>query len=223
MPTPENPFDRTVPDPFDSRQAIEDPLHGPSAVERLLQTPPMPRGDGTYYQSGGFYASGSVYVDAKDRPVCMVGATRSISAIRRELLKLEEWRQASLAGEEALTALEAQRQQDRLVANGVAHAFKPSDVCAGGQRLEACEMASTMVGMANDYAETIREGNKDGSGQMWYVLAWLGKTCTTCSLRCQVAIQTEGRQPTGITRFSNTRPLAVDFPVMQIGLPPYDT
>lgn len=221
MPTPENPFDKTIWDPVDPEHAIEDPMHGPSAVEGLLQTPPMPLGDGTYYQEGGFYAFGSVYVDAKDQPIYIIGLGRSTSVIRREAYELEEWRQASLAGKEALTALEARRQQERLDKNGVIHAFKLSDVCAGGQRIEDCETASSMVEAANTYAETMEEG--DGSGRMWHVPAWLGKTCATCSLSCEIAVQTEDGKPTGITRFSNVRPLAADFPVVRLDLPKYDS
>jgi hypothetical protein len=221
MPAPENPFDKTIWDPVNPEHAIEDPLHGPSTVEGLLSTPPMPRGDGTYYQAGGFYALGSVYVDAKGQPIYLIGLGRSTSAIRREAYELEEWRESSLAGEEALTALEAQRQQERLAANGVAHAFKPSDVCAGGQRLEDCETASSMVEAANTYANKIEEGG--GKGRMWNIPAWLGKTCAACTLHCEVAVQTQDGKPTGITRFSNARPLAADFPVLRLDLPEYDT
>ncbi len=221
MSTPENPFDKTIWDPINPEHAIEDPMHGPSAVGDLLQTPPMPRGDGTYYQAGGFYAFGSVNVDAKDQAIYIIGLGRSASAIRSEALELEEWRRASQEGKEALTALEARRQQERLAANGVAHAFKPSDVCAGRQRLEDCETASSMVEAANTYTDTMGEEGS-GSGRMWHVPAWLGKTCTSCSLHCEVAIQTQDGKPTGITRFSNARPLAADFPVVRLDLPEYD-
>jgi hypothetical protein len=55
MSDPDNPFDTSIPDPFDPEQMVEDPLHCPSAVHRLLEIPDMPLGNGTYYQPGGFY------------------------------------------------------------------------------------------------------------------------------------------------------------------------
>jgi hypothetical protein len=224
MSTPENdnPFDQTIWDPVNPEHAIEDPMHGPSAVGGLLSTPPMPRGDGSYYQSGGFYAFGSVYIDARDQPIYVIGLGRTTSAIRREAYEFAEWRQASQTGEEALTALETRRQQARLDANRVAHAFKPSDVCGGGKRLENCETASTMMEAASAYADSIGEEGDGGKGRMWSTLAWLGKTCATCSLHCEVAVQTQDGKPTGITRFSNARPLAADFPVVRLDLPKYD-
>jgi hypothetical protein len=222
MPTPENPFDKTIWDPVDPEHAIEDPLHGPSAVAGLLQTPPMPLGNGRYYRSGGFYAFGSTYVDAKDQPIYVIGVARGTSSIMREMQDLAEWRQASLEGEEALTALEARRQQERLEKNGVARAFKPSDVCGGSQRLDACQTASSMIEAANTYADTIPEEGNGSTGRVWNILARLGKTCAACSLNCEVAIETQDGKPTGITRFSNAWPLAVDFPIVRLDLPNYD-
>src|SRR6266498_4049137 len=139
MSTPEDSFDCTVGDSQNPERAIEDPMHGPWAVYDLLHTPPMPRGDGTYYQPGGFYAFGSNIVDAKDQPLFVIGVARSTSTFIREMHDLEEWRLANLEGEDAAMALEARRQQERLDTNKVAYAFKPSDVCAGGERLENCE------------------------------------------------------------------------------------
>lgn len=217
MLTPENHFDQTIWDPIDPERAIEDPMHGPSAVQSLLQIPPMPRGDGTYYRAGGFYAFGSVYVDARDQPIYAIGTSRSTAAFRRELYNLEEWQEAAREGKEALTRLETRRQQERLATNGIAHAFKLSDVCAGGQRLEDCETASSMM----ESVSTISEA-RDSSGRIWSVPAWLGRTCLTCSLHCEIAIQTQDGKPTGITRFSNTHSLATDFSTIQIDLPEYD-
>jgi hypothetical protein len=218
----DNPFDQTIWDPIDPEHAIEDPLHGPSAVGGLLEIPPMPLGNGTYYQAGGFYAAGTVYFDAKDQPVYRIGSARSISDIMREMRDLEEWRETSRLGEDALTALEAQRQQMRLGKTGVAHAFKLSDVCGGGKRLDECETASSMVQAAQESGSSTERPKVPGEGRMWNTLAWLGKSCGSCSLNCEVAYETYDGEPTGITRFSNTRPLATDLPVAHIDLSNYD-
>jgi hypothetical protein len=100
MSTPENPFDRTVWDPVDPEQAIEDPLHGPSAVSGLLEVPPMPLGDGRYYQPGGFYAFGAVYVDAEGQPIYEIHTTpRPTTEIIREQQAVSEWVAAYRRGE----------------------------------------------------------------------------------------------------------------------------
>jgi hypothetical protein len=221
MATPENsnPFDNTIWDPIDPEHAIEDPMHGPSAVEGLLETPPMPLGDGTYYQPGGFYAVGTTYFDAKGQPVYRIGSARGTSSMMREMRDLEEWRETSRLGEDALTALEAIRQQARLGKTGVAHAFKSSDVCGGGKRIDECETASSMIDAANESAAKVAEQTKaPGEGRMWHTLAWLGKTCGSCALNCEVAYQTYNGEPTGITRFSNTQPWPDDMPVVRINL-----
>ncbi|HJQ08973.1 MAG TPA: hypothetical protein VJ836_05835 [Candidatus Saccharimonadales bacterium] len=222
MSTPEdpsgNPFDNTIWDPVDPERAIEDPLHGPSAVHDMLEIPEMPLGDGTYYQPGGFYAVGTVYFDAKGQPVYRIGSARGMSSVMREMRDLEEWRETSRLGEDALTALEAQRQRARLSSRGVAHAFKPSDVCGGGKRLDQCDTAITMMQAAQEAASSTERPKAPGEGRMWNTLAWLGRSCADCSLSCEVAIETNNGEPTGITRFSNTRPLAADFPVIRIDL-----
>ena len=219
MSTPEDPFDQTVWEPH-GEHAVEDPLHGPSAVHAMLAVPSMPLGDGRYYQSGGFYAVGTPYFDALGAPLYQVGGVRPASAIIRESLQVDEWVTTAQEGEEALTALEARRQQERLEKNGVAHAFKPSDVCGGGKRLDSCDTASAMITDAHAYAERVTE-EQPGTGRGWTVPAWLGRTCTECALSCEVTLQTKDGIPTGITRFSNTRPLAGD--VVTIRLDSYDT
>jgi len=110
---------------------------------------------------------------------------------------------------DAVTALEAERQRERLNKNQISHAFRPSDVCAGGNRLDDCETAQPMIAEAEAYATRIAaEGpGVDDKGRFWNTLAWLGKTCATCELRCDVAIETRGGKPTDIIRFSNTKPL----------------
>lgn len=221
MSTPENPWDTTIWDPINPEQAIEDPLHGPSALGGLLETPPMPLGDsrGLYYQPGGFYIAGTIYVDAKDLPVYMIGSARSMQASMREMNDLEEWREASCLGEDALTALEAQRQRARLDRTGVAYAFRPSDVCGGGIRLDECETAGVMVPAAQEIAANADRPTGSGEGRMWNVPArLLGRTCTSCSLACEVAYETVDGKPTGITRFATARPLLDDFAVIRIDL-----
>ena len=104
-----SPWDQTIWDPINPEQAIEDPMHGPSAVHDMLQTPAMPRGDGTYYQPGAYYTHGTAYVDSQDRPVFRIGS--STMAGMREGFELREWLEAHREGDEALTALEAKRQQ----------------------------------------------------------------------------------------------------------------
>lgn len=217
MNLPENPFDKTVWDPIDSEQAAEDPLHGPSATFDMLSVPAMPLGtsEGLYWQPGGFYALGTVYFDALDKPVYRIGRARSTSAVTREMLALSEWVETSRQGATALTVLEAQRQRARLERNGVAYSFKPSDVCAGGRRLDDCQTVQSMMDAAGEYADSTMQDKKQGEGTIWNVLAWLGKTCSACSLNCQVAVQTRDGAPTGITRLSNTKPL-LDIPVIRL-------
>jgi hypothetical protein len=170
----------------------------------------MPLGDGTYYRAGGYYTLGSVYVDAADRPVYTVGLPRSSAEIKREALALQEWQQAyQQGGEDALTALEARRQQTRLERKGVAHAFRPTDVCAGGKRLTACDPAVAMTEAASAYVGNAIAKGEAGSGRRWDILTWLSRTCATCSLHCEVAVQSHDGTPTGITRFTNTNPSGV--------------
>ena len=100
-----NPFDQTIWDPVNPEQAIEDPMHGPSAVYSMLQTPPMPRGDGTYYQPGGYYAIGTPLFDALGKPVHTIGHSTTGSQTIRDVLALNEWVEASRDGEDALKDL----------------------------------------------------------------------------------------------------------------------
>jgi len=90
-----NPYDSTVWDPFDPERAIEDHMHGPSAVHDLLTTPPMPLGNGTYYQPGGYYAVGTVYFDAKGQPVRRAGNVSSMLDPELETRDVHEWIEAS--------------------------------------------------------------------------------------------------------------------------------
>jgi hypothetical protein len=182
-----NPWDNTIWDPIDSEQAIEDPMHGPSAIHNMLQTPPMPRGDGTYYQPGSYYMNGTAYVDSQDRPVHVTGGS-TVSG-RTEAIELQEWITAYHEGEDALTALEAKRQQERLGETGIACAYKLSDVCPGGERLENCETGSSAYGAAQEWA-TKNDTEKPGNGTAFTTLAWASGECENCALACSAAVKT---------------------------------
>lgn len=203
----ENPFDQSVWDPANSEQAIEDPLHGPSAVFDMLQVPAMPLGDGTYYQPGGFYAMGSVRTDALGKPIWRVNSAASIQQTIREQQDVSEWLSAFGRGEDALIELEAGRQRDRLETHGVAHSFKDTDVCGGGKPVRDCDTATELCSAAQEYSEqTSSDPARQGEGNLWTELAWLSKRCGSCALSCSVAMQTYVGKPTGIVRFSNTKP-----------------
>lgn len=213
---PFNPYDQTIQDPTNPEFAIEDPMHGPSAILAMSQTPPMPRGDGTYYQAGAYSTIGTAIFDALGGPISGYPSAASTAESMREVLRLSEWVIASHEGEEALKALETRRQQQRLDQKGYAQSFKPSDICAGGERLDECETAIPLIAAAQEYIATRQaEANNHHTG--WNVLSWLGKTCANCQLACQTSIETKDGIPTGITRFTNYRPLE-DVPTLHIEL-----
>lgn len=58
---------------------------------------------------------------------------------------------------------------------------------------------------------------RTGEGRMWLLQLGLGRTCTACSLSCEVAIETLDGMPTGITRFANAKSLPADT-VIQIDI-----
>ncbi len=207
MATPENSRHATG-EPVHSGQIVEDLLHGPS-VEALRKIPYMPRGDGTYYQAGMFYTVGTTHFDVADRPVYRTTSASGILDVMQEMRDLEEWRETSLAGEDALTALEARRQLARLERNGVAHAFKPSDVCGGGKRVDACETATSMIRAAQKLADSVEKPRVSDEDSAWNRLDWLGRSCGACSLSCEVAYETRDSEPTGIARFTNVLPGSV--------------
>lgn len=182
-------------------------MHGPSAVHSLLEIPEMPLGDGTYYQPGGSYAVGTPYFDANGQPEYRVGSARSTSALMREIHDLDEWREASQLGEEFLIALEGQRQQQRMKKTGVAHAFKPTDVCGGGKRLNDCEPAKAMMEEAKEIAANAEASGTSNEGRIWNVPMPLSRACGSCALSCQVAYETNDGMPTGVTRFTTAKPL----------------
>jgi hypothetical protein len=196
-----NKWDRTIWDPINPEQAIEDTMHGPSAVYDMLQKPAMPFGDGTYYQPGALYAQGTAYLDSQGRPVYHPSST---AAQRRESLAITEWYDAYQQGEETLVALEAARQQDRLRQHGIAHTFKPSDVCPGGSRLADCETGNTAYQAGQEWAAQ-QDTEKPQEGSISNVIGWAGSACTRCSVSCQVAVTTDHGIPQE-TRVSFYRP-----------------
>lgn len=187
-----NPWDQTIWDPFDPEQAIEDPLHGPSAVHDMLQTPAMPRGDATYYQPGAYYTHGTAYIDSQDRPVYRMGI--STMAGVSESFELQEWLQAYRVGDEALTALEARQQQKRLEETGFAHTYKPSDVCPGGKKLEDCGTGNAAYQAGQEWGAS-NNGEKSGDGTVSNVIARVGGKCVGCSVSCEVAVKTIDGKP----------------------------
>ncbi len=197
-----NPWDQTIWDPINPEQAIEDPMHGPSAIHDMLQTPAMPLGDGTYYQPGAYYTHGTAYVDSRDRPVFRIGGSTMVGM--REGFELHEWLEANHEGEEALTALEARRQQARLEKTGFAHCYKISDVCPGGKRLEDCHTGRSAFDTVQEWSEQNSQ-EKPGEGTISNVIAWAGSKCVGCSVSCEVAVKTVDGQ-TEETRVSFYKP-----------------
>jgi hypothetical protein len=209
-----NPWDQTIWDPVNAEQAIEDPMHGPSAIHGMLQTPAMPRGDGTYYQPGAFYAHGTAYLDSQDRPVFRIGSLGMASM--REVFELQEWLTSyHEGGNEALTELEASRQNERLEKTGFAHCFKTSDVCPGGKLLEDCEMGSAAYDAAQNWAAK-QDQEKPGDGTLSNMLAWAGGNCAECSVSCEVAVKTVEGKPEE-TRVSFYKP-EPNIPVIALDL-----
>ena len=83
----------TVWDPTDPERAIEDSVHGPSAVLRRLSISAMPLGDGLYLQPGGYDAYGTSYVDSGGRPISIAEIGKPLSTIEsmRQMLALLDW------------------------------------------------------------------------------------------------------------------------------------
>jgi hypothetical protein len=98
MTTPENPFDKTVWDPVDPEQAIEDSLHGPEAIASLLAVPPYRNEDGTYYVFGASYVCGTSTFDAEGKPFIKFKMGMD-SGFMRELDEHGKWIEAYKKGE----------------------------------------------------------------------------------------------------------------------------
>ncbi len=207
-----NPWDQTIWDPLDPERAIKDPIHGPSAVQDMLQIPAMPRDDGIYYQPGAFYSCGTAYLDSHDRPVYPVGGLGV--AIMREAAALQEWFTAyNDGGEEALTVLEAARQNERLIRTGAVSCFKLSDVCPGGKKLEDCDTGSTAYEATEDWAVNNNE-EQPVDGTVSTRLVWIGGKCAECLLSCSAAVTTaNGRPPETRVSFYVTEPARPEIPL----------
>ena len=213
MPEDEAFFDGTIPDPFDSQQSIEDPLHGPTARRQLKTIPPMPMGNGLYYQPGNLYELGTPYVDALNRPVTLIGSARSSREAMRQSLELTEWVTAAGKGEEALLVLETARQRQRLTQNRVTTTYRDTDACVGGKWRRDCETSQLLVGLAfditfNDLPEQV-EHHGPPATETWGVLA-SPALCSDCELVCVAAVQLRNNAPTGVVRITTVEIPAAD-------------
>lgn len=94
-----DPFDKTIWDPEDPEQAIEDPFHGPTAIHELLKIPPMKLPDGTYHVFGGYYLCGTNSFDAKGRPFIKFKSAASGFNMFREAQEMQQWVEAFHKGE----------------------------------------------------------------------------------------------------------------------------
>ncbi len=94
----QHPFDKTVYDPIDSEQAIEDPFHGPEAVIGLLSIPPYKNADGTYHVFGGSYVCGTCSFDAEGKPFIEFKPGYNLNFIR-EVEQHRKWIEAYNKGE----------------------------------------------------------------------------------------------------------------------------
>lgn len=191
-------------------------MHGPSAFHGLLEIPEMPLGNGINYHPGlGF--TGPDHFDANGLPRDReIGVPSNTSArIRNDLLWAEWVDTYQHGGGPMLIALEGQRQRQRMDSTGVAHAFKPTDVCGGGKRLSECETAESMTREAREIAASTCQPSVSNEGPIWNVPLQLSRICGSCALNCQVAYETNDGMPTGITRFTTTQPLS-DVEVIHI-------
>lgn len=186
--------DEPIPDSLDPERAA-------AASRHLKSFPAMPLGNGTYYQPGAFLDSETSYVDAFGQPVPRINIVETDNTGYRMGSELNEWMDAAAEGEEALIALEAKRQRQRLEANGIAASYKDADVCAGGKRRDACSTARTMVSAVLEQVVGQQFG---GSGESWEMITQ-PLQCTDCQLLCCAAAQLYAGTATGVVRFINTR------------------
>lgn len=91
------------------------------------------------------------------------------------------------------------REREVLASYGIdiAYSDEPDAVCPGGQALTECTTTAPMLETATEW-----KGHENDSGEMWNVLAWLGKTCETCTKVCEVGVQTIDGKPTGLVRIT---------------------
>jgi hypothetical protein len=162
----------------------------------------MPLGDGTYYQTGALYESGTAYVDALGQPVLAIGQFKSSREGFRLAAQVDEWVAAAKEGEQALLELETKRQQQRLKDNKVAKAYRDSDACAGGKWRLDCAPAQILVSAA---LEQVVGQEFGGKGESWALLT-KPVQCFDCNLVCVAAAQLQNGVATGLVRFMNVKP-----------------
>lgn len=186
-------------------------MHGSGAVIDMLQIPAMPHGNGTYHQFGGYYAFNTNTVDANGQPIHEIRLpSLGSSRLNREIQAQTEWLHAfHQDGDAGLARLEAERQRQRLEMNGFTQAFKDTDICGGGKRLDDCDTAIEMKEAAEEYASK-QDTERPGEGKIMSELSWLSKKCGACALNCTVAVQTDNGIPDGIVRLINSKPFEED-------------
>lgn len=99
MTTPESHFDKTVWDPINPEQAVEDPMHGSEALMNLLTTPPMPLPDGTYHVFGAYYLIGTNTFDSEGKPFIRFTSGVSTMQMIQDVRRMEEWHEIVSSGE----------------------------------------------------------------------------------------------------------------------------
>ena len=94
------------------------------------------------------------------------------------------------------------REEERLARLGlsVAYSDRPDAVCGGGLPIAECETSQELFRSATDYINRYEARPDANEGEAWTVLAWLGKTCSTCTRVCDVSIRTFDDKPTGLVR-----------------------
>ena len=91
----------------------------------------------------------------------------------------------------------------------VAYTDNAEATCPGGQLLEDCETVTEALQGLADLAKPQRPGTAEatetfqsGMGKIWRIPKWLSADCGVCGQRCEPALQTEGSEPTGLTKVS---------------------
>lgn len=94
-----NPFDKTVWDPIDKEQAVEDPFHGPEAILQLLSTPPMPMEDGSYWVFGASSFVHTCTFDRNGKPYIRFSVASDPMAAMRFGQQVTEWTERVTSGD----------------------------------------------------------------------------------------------------------------------------
>jgi len=77
---------------------------------------------------------------------------------------------------------------------------EPDAICGGGLPIGECETSQELFRNTADYIGRYESRPQANEGDFWNVLAWLGKTCSTCTRVCDVSIRTFDDKPTGLVR-----------------------